>query len=104
MCKFIRGKVAILVDNTPFVLIVPMTFWTGLQAAEDYYERSIYTTFVRWIRLILINISLFLPSLYVAITTFHPKLIPTNLLISIAAARRHSVPGCHRSANDGVFI
>ncbi len=63
-----------------------MTFWTGLQAAEDYYERSIYTTFVRWIRLILINISLFLP-LYVAITTFHPKLIPTNLLISIAAAR-----------------
>ena len=64
-----------------------MTFWTGLQAAEDYYERSIYTTFVRWIRLILINISLFLPSLYVAITTFHPKLIPTNLLISIAAAR-----------------
>ncbi|MGR5908981.1 spore germination protein [Bacillus paranthracis] len=37
--------------------------------------------FVRWIRLILINISLFLPSLYVAITTFHPKLIPTNLLL-----------------------
>ncbi|WP_047386504.1 spore germination protein, partial [Bacillus cereus] len=85
--SLLEGKVAILVDNTPFVLIVPMTFWTGLQAAEDYYERSIYTTFVRWIRLILINISLFLPSLYVAITTFHPKLIPTNLLISIAAAR-----------------
>ncbi|TKV46548.1 spore germination protein, partial [Bacillus sp. PIC28] len=85
--SLLEGKVAILVDNTPFVLIVPMTFWTGLQAAEDYYERFIYTTFVRWIRLILINISLFLPSLYVAITTFHPKLIPTNLLISIAAAR-----------------
>ncbi|PFU21975.1 spore germination protein [Bacillus cereus] len=85
--SLLEGKVAILVDNTPFVLIVPMTFWTGLQAAEDYYERSIYTTFIRWIRLVLINISLFLPSLYVAITTFHPKLIPTNLLISIAAAR-----------------
>ncbi|MGE7852921.1 spore germination protein [Bacillus paramycoides] len=85
--SLLEGKIAILVDNTPFVLIVPMTFWTGLQAAEDYYERSIYTTFIRWIRLILINSSLFLPSLYVAITTFHPKLIPTNLLISIAAAR-----------------
>ncbi|WP_369901224.1 spore germination protein [Bacillus manliponensis] len=85
--SLLEGKVAILVDNTPFVLIVPMTFWTGLQAAEDYYERSIYTTFIRWIRLVLINISLFLPSLYVAITTFHPKLIPTNLLISIASAR-----------------
>ena len=88
--SLLEGKVAILVDNTPFVLIVPMTFWTGLQAAEDYYERSIYTTFVRWIRLILINISLFLPSLYVAITTFHPKLIPTNLLISIVA--REGIP------------
>ncbi|MGG2093629.1 spore germination protein [Bacillus sp. S13(2024)] len=85
--SLLEGKVAILVDNTPFVLIVPMTFWTGLQAAEDYYERSIYTTFIRWIRFVLINMSLFLPSLYVAITTFHPKLIPTNLLISIAAAR-----------------
>jgi len=85
--SLLEGKVAILVDNTPFVLIVPMTFWTGLQAAEDYYERSIYTTFIRWIRLALINVSLFLPSLYVAITTFHPKLIPTNLLISIASAR-----------------
>ena len=89
--SLLEGKIAILVDNTPFVLIVPMTFWTGLQAAEDYYERSIYTTFVRWIRFILINVSLFLPSLYVAITTFHPKLIPTNLLISIASARE-SIP------------
>lgn len=82
-----EGKVAIFVDNTPFVLVVPMTFWTGLQAADDYYERSIYTTFVRFIRYALLNIALLLPSLYVALTTFHPQLIPTNLLISIAAAR-----------------
>lgn len=85
--SLLEGKVAIFVDNTPFVLIVPMTFWSGLQAAEDYYERSIYTTFIRFIRFILVNISLFLPSLYVAVTTYHPQLIPTNLLISIAAAR-----------------
>ena len=85
--SLLEGKVAIFVDNTPFVLIVPMTFWAGLQAAEDYYERSIYTTFIRWIRFVLINLSLFLPSLYVAVTTYHPQLIPTNLLISIAAAR-----------------
>ncbi|MFL6559331.1 MAG: spore germination protein, partial [Bacillus sp. (in: firmicutes)] len=83
----LEGKVAIIVDNTPFVLIAPMTFWTGLQAAEDYYERSLYTSFIRWIRFALLNIALFLPSFYVAITTFHQQLIPTNLLISVAAAR-----------------
>nr|WP_304217298.1 spore germination protein [Fredinandcohnia onubensis] len=85
--SLLEGKVSILVDNTPFVLIVPMTFWSGLQAAEDYYERFIYVTFIRWIRYILFNISLLLPSIYVAVITFHPQLIPTNLLISIASAR-----------------
>ena len=64
-----------------------MTFWSGLQAVKDYYERFIYTTFIRCIRSILFMISLFLPSVYVALTTFHPKLIPTTLLISVAAAR-----------------
>jgi Bacillus/Clostridium GerA spore germination protein. len=85
--SLLEGKVAILVDNTPFVLIVPMTFWTGLQAVEDYYERSIYTTFIRFVRYILFNIALLLPSLYVALSTFHQQLIPTNLLLSIANSR-----------------
>lgn len=85
--SLLEGKVAILVDNTPFVLIVPMTFWTGLQAVEDYYERSIYTTFIRFVRYSLFNIALLLPSLYVALSTFHQQLIPTNLLISIANSR-----------------
>lgn len=60
-----------------------------MQAAEDYYERFIYVTFIRWIRYFLFNISLLLPSLYVAVTTYHPQLIPANLLISIASAREN---------------
>nr|WP_081810934.1 spore germination protein [Bacillus sp. UNC438CL73TsuS30] len=85
--NLLEGKIAIIVDNTPFVLILPMTFWSGLQAVEDYYERFLYTSFVRVIRYILFNIALFLPSVYVALTTYHPQLIPTSLLISVAAAR-----------------
>ncbi|ACT02742.1 spore germination protein [Paenibacillus sp. JDR-2] len=85
--SLLEGKVAVIVDNTPFVLIAPMTFWTGLQAVEDYYERSIYTTFIRFVRYSLFNIALLLPSLYVALSTFHQQLIPTNLLISIANSR-----------------
>lgn len=85
--ELLEGKIAILVDNTPFVLIVPMTFWTGIQASEDYYIRWPVATFVRWIRFLFIFIAIFAPSLYVAITTFHQEMIPTNLVLSIASAR-----------------
>lgn len=85
--SLLEGKVAILVDNTPFALIMPLTFWSGLQSRADYYERFVYADFLRFVRSIFYLISLLLPSLYVALTTFHPKLLPTGLLISIAAAR-----------------
>lgn len=85
--ELLEGKIAILVDTTPFVLIVPMTFWTGLQASEDYYIRWPIATFVRWIRFLFINFAIFAPPLYVAITTFHQEMIPTNLVLSIAASR-----------------
>ncbi|PFP24868.1 spore germination protein [Bacillus sp. AFS073361] len=87
VANLLEGKVAILVDNTPFALIAPMTFWDGLQTVEDYYERFFYTNFIRFVRYVLFNMTLFLPSLYVALSTYHPKLIPTKLLISIASAR-----------------
>ncbi|SCW49945.1 spore germination protein KA [Paenibacillus tianmuensis] len=87
LANLLEGKIAIIVDGSPFVLIVPMTFWSVIQAAEDYYEHFIYTTSIRWLRFILLCASFLLPSLYVASTTFHPQLIPTELLLSIAAAR-----------------
>ncbi|TFE26712.1 spore germination protein [Cohnella luojiensis] len=80
-------KVAIFIDGTPFVLIVPCTLWNAFQSADDYYERFIYATIIRWLRMLLIITSLFLPSIYVAITTFHPQLMPTNFLLSITSAR-----------------
>lgn len=85
--ELMEGKIAILVDTSPFVLIVPMTFWNGLQASEDYYIRWPIATFVRWIRFLFISIAIFAPPLYVAITTFHQEMIPTNLVLSIASSR-----------------
>lgn len=83
----LEGRVAILVDSTPFALMVPMTFWSGMQSSEDYYERFFIATVIRWIRFIFLFIALFLPSLYVAITTYHQEMIPYNLLMSIIDAR-----------------
>ncbi|WP_328702660.1 spore germination protein [Alicyclobacillus suci] len=90
IANLLEGKVAILVDGSPFVLIAPQTFWGALQAAEDYYDRFIYVSFIRILRFGLLWISLLLPSIYVALTTFHPQLMPTNLLLSFVAARELS--------------
>lgn len=85
--SLLEGRIAIIVDNTPFVLVVPVTFWTGMQASEDYYLRSPVATFSRWIRFIFLFVAIFAPSLFVAVTSFHQEMIPTSLLLSIASAR-----------------
>ncbi|MGO4274248.1 spore germination protein, partial [Paenibacillus sp. TAF58] len=83
----IHGKVAILVDGTPFVLIAPALFETFLKASEDYYHRVDISTLVRILRYAGFLIALLAPSFYVAITTFHQEMLPTQLLISLAAQR-----------------
>lgn len=85
--SLLEGKVAILVNGSPNALIAPMTFWNGFQAAEDHYEKYLYVSGVRIIRLLLFSMSLILPSFYVALTTFHPQMIPVALMMSISAAR-----------------
>lgn len=82
-----EGKVAILVDNSPFALIVPATLPAMFQSPDDYYQRWIYASCVRLIRVLSIFFSLILPGLYVSVTSFHTAIIPTKLAYSIAASR-----------------
>ncbi|MGB9825095.1 MAG: spore germination protein [Desulfofundulus sp.] len=81
------GRVAIITDGTPFVLVVPAEFVVFMQSSEDYYERSFLATAVRWLRYIAFIMSLTLPSFYIALTTYHQEMIPPKLLITIAASR-----------------
>ncbi|MEH7544631.1 MULTISPECIES: spore germination protein [Bacillaceae] len=83
-----EGRVAILLDGTPFALIAPVTFSMLLQSPEDYYERWISGTFVRLLRFFAAFISLFTPALYIAFISFHPGLIPTKLAMSISGTRQ----------------
>lgn len=87
----LEGRVAILVDGTPFVLIVPTLFMSFFQTAEDYYQRADISTLLRIIRFISLFIAMVGPALYIGITTFHQELLPTQLLISLAA-QREGVP------------
>ncbi|MFD0697627.1 spore germination protein [Paenibacillus sp. GCM10027628] len=85
--SLLAGRVAIIVDGSPNALLLPMTFWSGFQAAEDHYERFLYVSAVRIIRFLLAIMSCLLPSVYVALTTFHPQMIPLNLMLSISVSR-----------------
>lgn len=85
--KLLEGRAAIFVDGTPFVLTMPMLFIESFQSAEDYYSRPYYTSIIRSLRFLSFFISIISPATYVALTTFHQELIPTTLLITMAAAR-----------------
>lgn len=83
-----EGRVAILLDGTPFALLVPVTFSMVLQSPEDYYERWFPSSFIRLLRFIAAIITLFAPALYISFISFHPGLIPTKLAISITGTRQ----------------
>lgn len=85
--SLLEGSVGIIIDNTPFCLIAPQTFFQLIQSPEDYYQRYITSSFIRMLRYLFLIISLLLPSLYVAVTTFHQEMLPTSLLLSLAVAR-----------------
>lgn len=85
-----EGRVAIVVDGTPFVLLVPAFLIQYFQATEDYYNRSDFGL-LRMLRGLSFFIAMLGPSLYIAITTFHQEMLPTALMISIASGR-DSVP------------
>ncbi|PYI51928.1 spore germination protein [Paenibacillus flagellatus] len=85
----LEGRIAVVVDGTPMALLVPVTLYMLLQSAEDYYQRYMAATWIRWIRYLFLLVSFLLPSLYVAITTFHPEMLPPNLLLTVAAAREN---------------
>lgn len=83
----LEGHVVVLVDGTSSALIAPITFFSLLQSPEDYYERYVLGTAIRWLRYLFFAISLLGPSFYIAVITFHQEMIPTALLLTMASSR-----------------
>lgn len=83
----LEGRIALIVDGSPDVLLLPTLFVQLLQSPEEYYNRIWAGTFMRCIRYSGFFIALLFPSLYVAITSYHPEMLPLPLLLSIASAR-----------------
>ncbi len=83
----VDGRVVVVFDNSPEVVIAPATINTFFQTADDYYNRWPVATFARIIRYLAAFIAVGLPGLYIAITCYHREIIPDKLLYAIADAR-----------------
>ena len=83
----LEGRVALLVDNTPYAILLPATLNTFFQAAEDYYDRWEIMSFIRLIRFGAAFLAVTLPGLYIAFSVYHPQLMPTALALKVAATR-----------------
>lgn len=84
-----QGRVVILVNGNPYALILPATIEDFLFSSEDTNLRPLFANFLRSIRILATFITLLLPGIYMAITSFHQEILPTPLLFSILAAREN---------------
>lgn len=83
----LEGRVAIVADNTPFVILIPAVLASFYQASEDYYQRWEIASFVRVIRYVSGFFAFTLPGLYVAVMLYDPELLPLDLMLHLAGAR-----------------
>lgn len=83
----VEGRVAIILDGTPFVHLVPVSFFTFFHSAEDFSLKTPIGDFMRLIRLMGTIIAVILPAVYLSISYFHQEALPTELILAIAGAR-----------------
>lgn len=85
--RLLEGRIAIFVDGTPMVLTIPYLFCENFQSDEDYYQNFLIGSFGRMMRYFCFGLSIFVPALFVAITTLHPEFLPTSFLITVMQQR-----------------
>lgn len=89
--NILEGRVVILVDGSPFALIVPAVFNQFYQTSEDYLSRFIMSSIIRFIRFVALLFSLTFSSLYITVLSFHPEMIPAQFMVA-ASSGRSGVP------------
>ncbi len=83
----VEGRVGLIAENSPMALIIPTVFWQFFQSSEDYYEHYPLSALSRTLRMLAFFLVVGLTALYVAIVTFHQEMVPTQLILTMAAVR-----------------
>ncbi|GEN33761.1 MULTISPECIES: spore germination protein [Aneurinibacillus] len=81
------GKIVVLADGSPYAWIAPSTFWEFLQSPDDYYNRWLSASLLRFLRMVGLFAALFFTAIYVAIATFHYQMIPSDMLMTLLRTR-----------------
>lgn len=85
----LKGRVVVIVNGTPYGIIIPAILIDFLTSPEDTNLKVNFANFLRMLRFLAAFITLLLPGLYVAITSFHQEILPTGLLYSILSSREN---------------
>lgn len=85
----LKGRVVVIVNGTPYGIVMPAILIDFLTSPEDTNLKVNFANFLRGLRFLAAFITLLLPGLYVAITSFHQEILPTGLLYSILASREN---------------
>jgi Bacillus/Clostridium GerA spore germination protein. len=86
--NIMEGRMALILDGTPFVMVVPVIITDFFQAVEDYYERTLISSFIRILRIMAVIIIITLPSIYLIFIRFNAELIPVKFIVPIIQARK----------------
>ncbi|MBQ8183594.1 MAG: spore germination protein [Clostridia bacterium] len=89
--KICEGKIGIIIDGTPFALIVPRLFIENFQTLDDYINRPFFATFMRIVRFLAFLISVFLPGIFVAVGLFHQEMLPDDMLYNIVVMESNTL-------------
>lgn len=81
----LEGKICIMVDTSPFVLILPSFFADFINPVVDNYNRNINVNFLKVLRFMSFFFTMILPGFYIALVNYNMETIPTSLLVNFAA-------------------
>lgn len=85
--RLLEGRIAIVVDGTPMVVTIPYLFSENFQSDEDYYQNFLLSSAERCLRYFCFFLSISIPAVFIAISTFHRQLLPTSFAISVMQLR-----------------
>lgn len=88
--KIAEGRVGIIVDGTPYALIVPHLFIENFHSLDDYLNRPYYAAVTRILKLICFFLAVFLPGTYVAVGTFHQEIFPSEVIADVVASLQNT--------------